>query len=115
MIWTYRVFRDRNGRYSIREVYYEHDGQLINYGKNAVVPVSASLEELMQLVQWFREAFDAPVLSLEAAEAEVAARPVLVKKALSDRRQTLSFQEVLAQLAEAPDEATEDERQPALV
>ena len=33
MIWTYRVFRDKIGRYSIREVFYERDGRLINYSK----------------------------------------------------------------------------------
>ena len=112
MIWTYRIFRDHNGRYSIREVYYEHDGRLITYGKNPVAPIGASLEDLIQLVQWFREAVDSPVLSLETVEAEVAARPVPTKKPLSDHSQTLSFQQVLAQLAAEPDEEMEDEREP---
>ena len=111
MIWTYRIFRDQNGRYSIREVYYEHDGRLISYSKKPVAPVGASLEELIQLVQWFREAFDAPVLSLEAVEAEVSARPVLTKRPLADRSQTFSFQQVLAQLAAEPDEETPDEQE----
>ena len=47
MIWTYRIFRDQNGRYSIREVFYEQDGRLLNYGKNPVVPVGSSLEDLV--------------------------------------------------------------------
>lgn len=111
MIWTYRIFRDQNGRYSIREVYYERDGRLISYSKNPVAPVGASLEDLIQLVQWFREAFDSPVLSLEAIEAEVSARPVLTKKPLSDRSQTRSFQQVLAQLAAEPEDETADERE----
>lgn len=112
MIWTYRIFRDQNGRYSIREAYYEHDGRLITYGKNPVAPVGASLEELIQLVQWFREAFDSPVLSVEAVEAELAARPVAAKKPLSDRSQTFSFQQVLDQLAAEPDDEMEDDREP---
>jgi hypothetical protein len=34
--------------------------------------VGASVEELIQLVQWFKEAFDLPVLSLETVEAQLA-------------------------------------------
>jgi|GEM_PF-3268801 len=40
MLWSYRVCRDRSGRYSIREVFYEHDGRLISYGKHPVAPTS---------------------------------------------------------------------------
>ena len=109
MIWSYRIFRDKNSRYSIREVYYEQDGRLLSYGKNPVAPVGSSLEELVQLVQWFREAFDSPVLSLEAVEAEVAARPTTSKKPLTDRSDALSFQQVLAQLAEKPEADSEPE------
>ena len=109
MIWTYRIFRDQNGRYSIREVYYERDGHVISYSKKPVVPVAASLEDLMEMVQWFREAFDSPVLSLETVEAEVSAQPTPTKKPLSDRSQTISFQQVLAQLAKEPEQETEDE------
>lgn len=115
MIWTYRIFRDQSGRYSIREVYYENDGRLITYGKNPVTPVGASLEDLMQMVQWFRNAFDSPVLSLEAVEAELAARPAPTKKKpLSDRSETIPFQQVLAQLAEEAGEELEDERESIL-
>jgi hypothetical protein len=111
MIWTYRIFCDQKGRYSIREVYYEDDGRLISYGKKPVAPIGASLEELIQLVQWFREAFDAPVLSLEAVETEISAHPLPTKKPLADRSQTLSFQQVLAQFAAETDEETAEERE----
>lgn len=107
MIWTYRIFRDKNGRYSIREVFYEQDGRLLNYSKTPVAPVGSSLEDLIQLVQWFREAFDAPVLSLEAVEAEVAALPTSTKKSLKERSETLSLQQVLAQLAEEAEDEPE--------
>jgi hypothetical protein len=111
MIWTYRIFRDKTGRYSIREVYYERDGRLLNYGKHPVTPVGASLEDLMQLVQWFREAFDSPVLSLEAVDAELAANsiPVAEKKPLTDRSQTLSLQQVLDQLTQESEEESESD------
>lgn len=99
MLWTYRIFRDAQGRYSIREVFYERDGRLLSYGKNPVVPVEASLEDLLQLIKWFREAFDSPVLSLDAVDAELAANsmPPTARKRLADRSQTIPFSQVLAQ------------------
>lgn len=79
MIWTYRVFRDNNGRYTVREIYYEHDGTIITYSKVPVTPVGSSFEDLMQQVQWFQAAFDLPVLSLEEVDAQIAAQPVKPK------------------------------------
>ncbi|MEM9543218.1 MAG: hypothetical protein AAGA60_27480 [Cyanobacteria bacterium P01_E01_bin.42] len=73
MLWTYRVFCDNQGRYSIREVFYEQDGQIIDCGKIPVAVVESSLEELIQLIQWFKDAFELPVLSLEETEAKIAA------------------------------------------
>ena len=72
MLWTYRVFCDNQGRYSIREVFYEQDGQIIDCGKIPVAVVGSSLEELRQLVQWFKDAFELPVLSLEETEAKIS-------------------------------------------
>lgn len=105
MIWTYRVFRDKIGRYSIREVFYERNGHLINYSKQPVAPVGSSLEDLSRLVAWFHEAFDSPVLALEEVEAELAANPPVSqpKKPLSDRSQMTSLQQVLAELAQEAD------------
>lgn len=75
MLWTYRVFCDNRGHYSIREVFYERDHTIICYS-NPVAIIGASVEELMQLVQWFKEAFDLPILSLEEADAQIKARPI---------------------------------------
>ncbi|MEC4819487.1 MAG: hypothetical protein SAK29_40385 [Scytonema sp. PMC 1069.18] len=96
MIWTYRVCRDRQGRYSIREVFYNRDKVIINYSKTPVAVVGASLEELMQLVQWFREAFDSPVLSLEEMDTHIAKLP---PKQPSERSKNLSLEQVIADLA----------------
>jgi hypothetical protein len=71
MLWTYRVFRDSQERYSIREVFYESDNTIISYGAAPVAVVGASFEELMQLVKWFRDAFDLPVLSLEEIDKQM--------------------------------------------
>jgi hypothetical protein len=96
MMWTYRVFRDNQERYSIREVFYESDNTIISYGAAPVAVVGASFEELMQLVKWFRDAFDLPVLSLEEIEAQMAIQST---KPASDRTQNLSLQQAIADLA----------------
>lgn len=96
MIWTYRVFRDSQGRYSIREVFYEQDNTIVNYSKNPVVLMGASLEELMQLVQWFKEAFDLPVLSLEEVDAQIAKQET--RKSL-DHSKNISLKQVIAKLS----------------
>lgn len=95
MIWTYRVFRDSVGRYSIREVFYEREGTITAYGKAPVAIVGASLEELMQLAKWFREAFDLPVLSIEEVEAQIA-QPASLK---SDRKGNISLSDVMAEFS----------------
>lgn len=95
MFWTYRVFCDSQGRYSIREVFYERDGKLIAYGKSPVAALGNSPEELMQLIQWFKEAFELPVLSLEEVDAQIAALP---ERAKSDRSRNVSLQQVIAEL-----------------
>lgn len=114
MIWTYRIFRDQKGRYSIREVFYENDGRLLSFGKQPVIPMGSSLEDLLQLVQWFREAFDAPVLSLDAVEAELATQPVTGKaeQLSAEHSQLIPFEQVLARLAEAPEVDDEQAPQP---
>ncbi len=75
MLWTYRVFQDKTNRYSIREVFYEQDGTIIGYGKTPVALAAASAEDLRQLVTWFHEAFDLPILSMETVDAQIAAPP----------------------------------------
>jgi hypothetical protein len=38
MTWNYRVFREPNGDYVIREVYYEADGSIVACTENAAEP-----------------------------------------------------------------------------
>lgn len=95
MIWTYRIFRDALGRYSIREVYYERDGSMIRYSQEPVTAVDASLEDLIRLVGWFKEAFDLPVLSTEEVDAQLAAQP---KRRPSVGGKNIPLSQVLAEL-----------------
>ena len=80
---------------SIREVFYERDGNLIAYGKSPVAALGNSPEELMQLIQWFKEAFELPVLSVEEVDAQIAALP---ERSKDDRSRNVSLQQVIAEL-----------------
>lgn len=100
MTWTYRVFRDQTGRYSVREVFYEEDGTLIAYGKTPTALVGDSPEELLQLIAWFKKAFELPILSMDAIDAELAARP---PQPPHKQRPNLSFREVVAALSTEAD------------
>jgi len=104
MIWTYRVFCDSQGRYSIREVFYERDGKLIDYSKSPVSVLGKSPEDLMQLIQWFKEAFELPILSVEEVDVQIAALPERAKSDVfggsrSDNHTgNVSLQQVIAEL-----------------
>jgi hypothetical protein len=95
MIWTYRVLRDEQGRYSIRELYYERDGTLIEYSSVPAVALDGSLEELMRLIQWFQEAFDLPVLSTTELDQQLAAQPT---RRVATGQQNIPLRQVLAGL-----------------
>lgn len=74
MTWTYRICRDEKGRYSVRELFHERDGTLISYSKAPVAPIGSSAEDLLKQVEWFREAFELPILSLEELDCTLAKR-----------------------------------------
>ena len=65
MTWNYRVFREEDGDYVIREVFYEEDGSIISCTADAVEPVGSTLEELAQSIEDFKAALALPVLTLK--------------------------------------------------
>ena len=97
MLWTYRVFRDNQGRYSIREVFYDRDRTIINYGKRPATATDASLEDLQQLVCWFQEAFELPILELEEVDKSLVDvdNPSTIAP---ENQQNLSLKQVIAEL-----------------
>jgi hypothetical protein len=64
MTWNYRVFREEDGDYIIREVFYAEDGSIVGCTANAVEPFGSTLEELAQSIEDFKAALTLPVLSL---------------------------------------------------
>ena len=65
MTWNYRVFREEDGDYVIREVFYAEDGAIISCTANAVEPFGSTLEELAQSLEDFKAALALPVLTLK--------------------------------------------------
>jgi hypothetical protein len=84
----------------MREVFHERDGAIITYSKAPVALVGDSPEEVLQLLAWFKEAFDLPILSIDAVDAQIAARPPSPN---SEQRPHLSFHEVIAALSTEAD------------
>jgi hypothetical protein len=92
MNWNYRVFREENGDYLIREVFYEEDGSILGCTENAVEPFGRSLEELTQNIEWFKEALKLPVLTL----ADIPC--VMKKDDKRDRSKNISHKQLVAEL-----------------
>ena len=46
MSWNYRVIENPDGYYTIHEVYYNQDNQIVLYSAEAIAPGGETLEEL---------------------------------------------------------------------
>jgi hypothetical protein len=62
--WNYRVFREDDGEYVIREVFYSEDGAILGCTANAIEPYGRTLEELAQTLADFQSALALPVLTV---------------------------------------------------
>lgn len=60
--WNYRVMLDRSGRVGIREVYYNNDGEIVDWTTERMDPWGETIEELKLDLDKFNEALDKPVL-----------------------------------------------------
>lgn len=86
--WEYRVFREEDGDYIIREVFYDDDGCIAGCTQDAVEPVGRSLKALAEDIKSFKEALKLPVLTL----ADMP-RP-RKKKHRHDRSKNLTLEQV---------------------
>jgi hypothetical protein len=64
MTWNYRVFREEDGDYVIREVFYADDGSIITCTADPVEPFGSSFDELAEAIEDFKKALEMPVLTL---------------------------------------------------
>lgn len=92
--WNYRVFREEDGDYIIREVFYDEHGAILGCTKEAVEPMGKSIEELDQDLCAFRDALQLPVLTIAEVNAAVAAQPIKPKQG----RKTISHAELVKKL-----------------
>ena len=58
------MFREDDGEYVIREVFYSEDGAILGCTANAVEPYGRTLEELAQTLADFQSALALPVLAV---------------------------------------------------
>lgn len=78
MTWLYRVFHEQDG-YCVRVVLYASDGTIIGYHREPASPSGRTAEELAQDIEWFRHAFELPILTIEEVEAVLAQKPLEAK------------------------------------
>lgn len=92
MTWNYRVFREENGDYIIREVFYDADDTILGCTAEAVEPMGRTIEELATSIADFHAALALPVLTLADIPQPAQDRPT------RPQRQTFSSTEVRAKL-----------------
>ncbi|MBP1468617.1 hypothetical protein EYB53_023085 [Candidatus Chloroploca sp. M-50] len=90
--WNYRVFREDDGDFIIREVFYDDDGAILGCTAHAVEPCGRSLEELTTSLADFQAALALPTLTLGDMPQPSMERPT------APRGCTLSSAEVRAKL-----------------
>jgi hypothetical protein len=90
--WDYRVLREEDGMYVIREVFYEEDGSLLACTEDAVEPMGDSLKELGRELDAFKAALKQPELTL----ADIP-KPVH-KKSAPDRAKNRRIEQVADEL-----------------
>lgn len=90
--WNYRVFREENGDYVIREVFYDEEGCIVGCTEDTVEPFGRSLEELARDIEWFKEALEMPALTL----ADVPCESRRMRK--EEKSDNISHEQLLTEL-----------------
>jgi hypothetical protein len=108
MTWNYRVFKEKNSEYVIREVHYDENGSIVACTERAVEPFGESLEELAKDIGYFKEALSLPVLTLSDIPHPQE------QKRKHDRRKNMSRAQLETKLGTAkPRVARRSPRQPS--
>lgn len=73
MSWNYRVCKRKDKvnkikEYSIREVYYDDDGQIEFYSEEAMSPYGSSLDELSDDLDMMKDALDKEIINLNKVD-----------------------------------------------
>jgi hypothetical protein len=89
--WNYRVFREAAGELTIREVFYDTDGQLLSCSRDAMLVGAESINALIELIDDMKAALRLPILTLGDIPTEQTIQPVSPPT-------TISHAELLAEL-----------------
>lgn len=103
MTWSYRVFREANGDYIIREVFYDEEGAILTCTANGVEPMGRSLEELAADITSFQEALQLPVLTLD----DIPAPHPSEDRHPRDRSQNTTLADMMRELVVEPNTHSE--------
>lgn len=68
--WNYRVVKNKDNIFSIREVYYNEDGNVKLWSGTPEALESDDVEQLKSEVEYILKAFDTPVLNEEVLKKE---------------------------------------------
>jgi len=79
--WNYRVIL-KDGLYQVREVFYDETGKIIACSGEAIELVGETLEELQEMLAWFQEALQDPVVLPENLPAS-SQKPKAKKSGIS--------------------------------
>jgi hypothetical protein len=63
MSWNYRIFKTGPNWYQIKETYYDKDGKVSNWTKDACTLSSESIDGLEWQLKKMKKAFKLPVLN----------------------------------------------------
>ena len=92
MTWNYRVFRENEHEYVIREVFYADDGTILACTAEPVEPFGQSIEELARSIEDLKAALQLPVLTFDDIPPSEAVEQ------LSERGSTVSQEDIRATL-----------------
>lgn len=65
MTWNYRVFRENEHDFVIREVFYADDGTILGCTAEPIEPFGQSLDELARSIEDMKAALQLPILTFD--------------------------------------------------
>ena len=60
--WNYRLFEEQTGDFSIREVFYDEDGEITTVGGDPAMPVGTTEQELFKHLNLMLDCMNEPAM-----------------------------------------------------
>lgn len=91
--WNHRVFKEANGDFILREVFYDQNGSILGCTEKSIEPFGRSLEELADDIQSLQAALSLPILTLDDVPVQN-----LAEKPPSEKPKNISQEQLMAEL-----------------